>query len=686
MASNWIKLTISCTLVAICITAPAMAQVKFASHAPMRPLPEATKLPLQKGAIYFVDAAKGDDKNDGAEARPWKTIQHGVNRLKPGETLYLRAGTYYEKVRLTRSGTAEAPITIASYPGELAIIDGGLREFYESPETSWEPAKNGAEGEYVSRKTYPNIDERPIPNQFLPGAWEPMWGIEDERPLALGHFGDSMIPLHGYRSLNDLRSANEFHPGGKKEAKNVGVYCGPGLWYNRETGRIHIRLAHHRMPGLGDRAYRGETDPRKLKLVVALGFGEAVMRVNGVRHVKLQGIVFRGATGSPMIEIYGSTNVHLDHLTVYGGFPGLLVNASKDIRVTNCAFRGLAAPWSGRAHMKYYGTASYQIVFQNSQPVNENIELAYCEFTDDHDFAFFRYIKNLQFHHNFVDNFNDDGLECGPKLRSHTMYIFQNRIGACLGVFQQHEIDKDESPMVHDPKSGVYIYRNVFDQRAGVYYQLPAKADPSGDYLRAEGHFVSDHGSPVYPVMRIYHNTLVRRMPVFRDSFLFGLGVNGLERTERDVFNNIFVQMGKVPGVGFVAVKQAKELREGGNLLWGVKDGPQLKGDPFAKFRGSALFVESKKRFEPGWTTQDRIADPRFVKLADEGVPDLRLQNESPAINTGLPIPRDWPDPLRDADKGQPDIGVLPVGSEGWGVGVEGRLSVFSGESMRGRR
>jgi hypothetical protein len=45
--------------------------------------------------------------------------------------------------------------------------------------------------------------------------------------------------------------------------------------------------------------------------------------------------------------------------------------------------------------MKYRGTASCQIVLQNSQPVNENIEFAYCEFTDDHDFAFFRYGKDL---------------------------------------------------------------------------------------------------------------------------------------------------------------------------------------------------------------------------------------------------------------------------------------------------
>src|SRR5258706_269283 len=96
---------------------PVAAQMKNASHPPMRSLPTATNQPLAKGPTYFVDAAKGDDKNDGSEAKPWKSIQHGANRLKAGDTLYLRGGAYYEKVRLTRSGAADAPITIASYPG-----------------------------------------------------------------------------------------------------------------------------------------------------------------------------------------------------------------------------------------------------------------------------------------------------------------------------------------------------------------------------------------------------------------------------------------------------------------------------------------------------------------------------------------------------------------------------------------
>ena len=326
--------------------------------------------------------------------------------------------------------------------------------------------------------------------------------------------------------------------------------------------------------------------------------------------------------------------------------------------------------------MKYRGTASYQIVLQNRQPWNENIELAHCEFTDDHDFAFLRFAKNLQFHHNFVDNFNDDGLECGPKLRSHTIYIHQNRIGACLGVFQQHETEKDESPVDHDAKAGVFVFRNVFDTRAGVLYQSPAQPDPTGAFLHQEGHLVGDHGGPTWSVMHVYQNTFLRRTPTFRDYFLFGLGAQGLRNTERDVFNNLFVQVEKVPGVGFAGIKEPGNVREGGNILWGVQDGPSIKGDPFAKFRASPLFTASKKFHEPGLTTHDRVADPKFVAFPA----DLRLRPDSPAVNTGQPVPIEWPDSLRAADKDAPDIGALPLGVLPWGVGVDGRIPLF-GES-----
>jgi hypothetical protein len=115
--------------------------------------------------------------------------------------------------------------------------------------------------------------------------------------------------------------------------------------------------------------------------------------------------------------------------------------------------------------------------------------------------------------------------------------------------------------------------------------------------------------------------------------------------------------------------------------VWGLVEGPALERDPFAKFRASPLFVQSRNVYEPGWTTQDRVTDPRFVHLEpDAGAPaDLRPTEASPAVNGGLPLAAEWPDPLREHDADAPDIGAVPLGVDEWGVGVEGRVRVFGG-------
>ena len=110
---------------------------------------------------------------------------------------------------------------------------------------------------------------------------------------------------------------------------------------------------------------------------------------------------------------------------------------------------------------------------------------------------------------------------------------------------------RTRAPLDHDPGAGAYIYRNVIDQRAGAYYQSSSEPDPSGDFLHHEGHLVGDHGGPIWAVMRWYHNSILRRTPTFRDYFLLGLGAQGIRSTERDVFNNILVQIDKTPGASF---------------------------------------------------------------------------------------------------------------------------------------
>ncbi len=129
------SMPILCLAPAMFFAAPLPAQQtsQYQSHPPLRPLPEASSRPTAAGPGRYVDAVKGNDANDGTREQPWQTVSHAVRQLSAGDTLYLRGGTYYEHVKLTQSGQPGQPITIRSYPGELVILDGGFREFFENP-------------------------------------------------------------------------------------------------------------------------------------------------------------------------------------------------------------------------------------------------------------------------------------------------------------------------------------------------------------------------------------------------------------------------------------------------------------------------------------------------------------------------------------------------------------------------
>jgi len=667
----------ACLLAALSFAAPppALLSEEFLSHPPMQPLPSPSQRPLAAGPGFFVDARDGSDAAEGSRARPWKTIHHALSQMQHGDTLYLRGGTYYEQVVVPNSGDEGKPITIRSFPGELAVIDGGLREFFEHPETAWQPLPEGAEHEYVSTGTYPAFSERPILNAFLSAGWEPFHGKEDQRPVVLGNFGDSMVPLHGYRTLADLRDDSMLWDVDNKFDKAEGVYCGPGVWFNRNSQRIHIRLAPTNLPGLAEQNYRGVTDPRRLPLVISGPYGRDVLRINGIGHLVLQDLVLRGAASSPLLNIYGSHDIKLDGVTVYGGSPGLLVKSTTKLEIANSAFRSLAAPWSSRASMKYRGVPSYAIITQRNKPENEDFDFHHSEFTDGHDFAWLRYAKNIRFHHNLMENFNDDGLEVGAKKRDHEIYIYQNLLRRCLITFTLHEMEADESPPEVDPGSGVYITRNVIDLRQGVFKTPPREPDPSGSYLNQSGTLCSDHGGPTWPHYYFYHNTVVRADRAWRGYYGLGMGGRGLARTKRRVLNNVFLQIKGLPGLNFVP--NYGDVLVDGNLHWGVKDGPGYAGDFFEQ-QGRA-YAFRKKEYPAGWMEHDQFADPAVVAIgpAVADAIDLRLQENSPAIDSGVSLPGQWMDPVRELDQGKPDRGAIPFQVQPWHVGIDGRITLF---------
>jgi hypothetical protein len=88
------------------------------------------RMPLSTGKAFFVSATSGNDANSGTITAPWKTLQKAFDALLPGQTAYLRAGTYgafCTTSTFSHAGTAAALITVAGYPYERALIHGQIR-------------------------------------------------------------------------------------------------------------------------------------------------------------------------------------------------------------------------------------------------------------------------------------------------------------------------------------------------------------------------------------------------------------------------------------------------------------------------------------------------------------------------------------------------------------------------------
>ena len=481
------------------------------SHPSLRPLPQPSKRALSQGPAFHIDPHKGSDTNDGSANSAWKTITHAMTQVTAGSTVYLHAGTYYEQVYCSLAGTKAKPITIRSFPGELAVIDGSFREFFESSTTAWQPYKEGAPGEYRSSRAYRNLRN------------------------IHGRFGDSMVGLQVYYHIEDLRGER---------------YVGPGIWLNRATGHIHARLAHYAASGLirartpltlkhlphrlhSLESYKGETDPRRLPLIIA-PFHSVPLLIDRAQHVRFQDIVIRGG-GHEAVDIRHGEHLEFDNVWIYAGAYGLKARNTGPMKLHNSAIYGSVPPWSTRGetslrerpweskgkNLTRLNTHALIIPAAGDEysvyyfPYNHLWEISHCEFADAHDGVYMGDIDGLKFHHNYVHNFQDDGVylssfrklyypQHGPRL------FYQNVISGCIMSFA----------FGGDARlsSDVHVFRNILDASA----------------------VVSDHGSPPWESMRWYHNTILanprfilssrtggRPWQVFNNLLLMGKATSG---------------------------------------------------------------------------------------------------------------------------------------------------------------
>lgn len=667
---------------------------RFPSHPPLHPLAEPSKRPLANGPSRFVDAVKGNDANDGSEQKPWKSINHALPKLEPGDTLYLRGGSYYENVYCAIAGTVEKPITIRSYPGELATIDGGLPEFQRDPAKAWEPVTDGVAGEYRSTATHKNIRD------------------------AVGLFGDSNIGLQTYWYRTDLQAENEMAQRNPETFLDP-MYCGPGLWYEKSTGRIHARLAHTKLelPAEVDHKivqYQGETDPRKLPMVVA-PFDSIPLFVSQAMHVRFEDLVIRGG-GYITVKLMFGVNVVFDRCNIYAGTYGIWSKGTGPLKMTNCGVYGMIAPWMFRTENSLYsysskvyppfleGEAKAEIQGSKKEipkqvtrhisrlpthaivvteggyefetfyyPYNHDWDIAHCEFAEGHDGVYVSG-RDIHFHHNLVDNIQDDGIYISSPTPyfNDSVYVYQNLIRQAVCGFGAHARG--------GPGGTINIFRNVIDMRQPLQFERPSTKQPNGQIIQGHSTFLVHNPDHIIHMENInfYHNTTISPVGHVFGAYTSGMSFASHPDSQRRVFNNLCVYFGgaKQYPVAWGYKRAAGNIVLDANLHWHADPNAKPPANYFDTSRNHPLSEANKQYYPDGWDAHSLVGDPKFVSFSrnrHEAL-DLRLQADSPAVKAGIVLPAEWLDPLRPKDDAKPDIGAIPLGSEPLQVGIDGRV------------
>ncbi len=132
------------------MTTSSLAKYCFLVAAAMLPAVGAS------GAVYYVDQShpRAADANAGTEALPFKTIAAAVAKVKPGDTVLVKSGTYRETViyRYPKWETDTTDrMTLAAFPGAKVVVKGSevVKGRFEPVRVALRPpAKAAAKAEY----------------------------------------------------------------------------------------------------------------------------------------------------------------------------------------------------------------------------------------------------------------------------------------------------------------------------------------------------------------------------------------------------------------------------------------------------------------------------------------------------------------------------------------------------------
>ena len=231
------------------------------------------------GRTFFV-ANAGNDSNPGTETQPWRTLAKGSSTAQPGDTVYVKAGTYNESIRASRSGTAGNLITFKAAPGDECTHTGS---YWNNPVCDVVLSGGNID---INRQSYIRVEGFAVTGYNGPGVW-----CQDR----------------GSEVVNHVELVNNYI----HDLSGYGIEC-----RNPHDTLIegnYIRDIH----GSAAIGIRGDRTPKNLTIR-----GNTILHVDcdGV-HVEGQGVVIENNTLGDSYH----TDCHQDALEVYGPVDGLII-------------------------------------------------------------------------------------------------------------------------------------------------------------------------------------------------------------------------------------------------------------------------------------------------------------------------------------------------------------------------
>ena len=148
---------------------------------------------------YYV-SVNGSDSNSGkTPEQALQSIQAGVNKLRAGDSLLIRGGTYRETVSISCSGEHDKPIVIQAFKDEQVVISGcdPVSDWKKHEGNIWKAPMPWTMGKGRNQVFYNGqaMIEARFPNEADPGLEMPVSGLSKLWPT----FGLFLNPEPGER-------------------------------------------------------------------------------------------------------------------------------------------------------------------------------------------------------------------------------------------------------------------------------------------------------------------------------------------------------------------------------------------------------------------------------------------------------------------------------------------------------